>query len=44
MEGQLLREIQNEDTKKETHNGWGNFPDVVQDMILELSAISDDAL
>jgi hypothetical protein len=41
---QLLRELQNEDSKKENQNGWDKLPDVVQDMILKLTAISDDSL
>jgi hypothetical protein len=43
-ERQLLREIQNEDSKKESQNGWDKLPDVVQDMILKLTATSDDCL
>jgi hypothetical protein len=43
-ERQLLREIQNEETKRENSNGWEKLPDVVQDMILKISATSDDTL
>jgi hypothetical protein len=43
-ERQLLRKIQNEDSKKENQNGWDKLPDVVQDMILKLTATSDDFL
>jgi len=41
-ECQLLRDIQNEDGKKDIQNGWDKLPDVVQGMILKSSAISDD--
>jgi hypothetical protein len=43
-EHQLLRDIQNEDSKKENQNGWDKLPDVVQDMILKLTASVDDCL
>jgi hypothetical protein len=43
-ERQLLREIHNEESKKEGQNGREKLPEVVQDMILKLSAISDDVL
>jgi len=43
-ERQMLWEIKNEETKKEGQNGWDKLPDVVQDMILKLLAISDDVL
>jgi hypothetical protein len=41
---QLLRDIQNEDPKKDNQNSWDKLPDVVQDMILKLTAMVDDCL
>jgi hypothetical protein len=43
-ERQLLREPQNGDSKKENQNGWDMLPDVIQNMILKLTATSDDSL
>jgi hypothetical protein len=43
-ERQLLRDIHNEDSKKDNQNGWDKLPDVVQDMILKLTATVDDYL
>jgi hypothetical protein len=42
-ECQLLHITQTADIKKES-NGWEELPDMVQNMILELSAIQDDIL
>jgi hypothetical protein len=42
-ERQLLRETTSED-KKEQSNGWEKIPEVVQKMILKLSAVTDDTL
>jgi hypothetical protein len=42
-ERQLLRETSLDD-KKDHSNGWDKIPEVVQKMILKLSAVSDDAL
>ncbi len=42
-ERQHLRETSLED-KKDQSNGWEKVPEVVQNMILKLSAVSDDAL
>lgn len=42
-EKQLLRESQVGETKKES-NGWEKLPDMVQSMILKLSAAQDDVL
>jgi hypothetical protein len=42
-ERQLLKESTSED-KKEQINGWEKIPEVVQKMILKLSAVTDDAL
>jgi len=44
MECQHLREISNEEEKKNSSNGWGKHPDEVQTMILHLSAVSDEVL
>jgi hypothetical protein len=43
-ERQLLRELQHEDSKKENHNGWDKLPDVVQEMIIKLTATNDESL
>jgi hypothetical protein len=42
-ERQHLREVSLDD-KKDQSNGWDKIPEVVQNMILKLSAISDDTL
>jgi hypothetical protein len=42
-EKHLLHEAQTSDSKKET-NGWEKMPDIVQNMILKLSATQDDVL
>jgi hypothetical protein len=42
-EKHLLHESQAADAKKEAH-GWEKMPDMVQNMILKLSALQDDAL
>jgi hypothetical protein len=42
-EKQLLNEIQSGDSKKES-NGWDKLPDMVQTLVLKLSAIQDDVL
>jgi hypothetical protein len=42
-EKHLLHEAQTSDLKKET-NGWEKMPDIVQNMILKLSATQDDVL
>jgi hypothetical protein len=39
----LLRESTSEDKKEQT-NGWEKIPEVVQKMILKLSAVTDDVL
>jgi len=42
-ERQLLNEAQSGDAKKET-NGWDKLPDMVQNMVLKMSAMQDDVL
>jgi len=42
-ERQLLRDTQSAEAKKEA-NGWDKLPDMVQNMILKLSAVQDDVL
>jgi hypothetical protein len=42
-EKHLLHEAQTSDSKKET-NGWEKIPDIVQNMVLKLSATQDDVL
>jgi hypothetical protein len=39
----LLRESQSGEMKKES-NGWEKLPDMVQNMILKMSATQDDIL
>jgi len=41
-ERQHLREISNEEDKKNSSNGWEKLPEEVQTMILRLSAVSDE--
>jgi len=43
-ECQQLRETAAEDAKKEHCNGWEKIPELVQQMILKLSAVSDEVL
>ncbi len=43
-EHQHLREISNEEEKKNSSNGWEKLPDKVQIMILCLLAVSDEVL
>jgi len=40
-EKQLLHDANTTDSKKET-NGWDKLPDMVQNMVLRLSALQDD--
>jgi len=42
-EKHLLRDVQTSDMKKDS-NGWDKLPDMVQNMILKLSATQDDVL
>jgi hypothetical protein len=42
-EKQLLHDTQTADTKKET-SGWDKLPDMVQNMVLRLSAVQDDVM
>lgn len=41
-ERQQLREASLEDAKKDQSSGWEKIPEVVQNMILKLSSVSDD--
>jgi hypothetical protein len=36
-----LNELSNDDSKKDSHNSWDKIPDVIQQMILKLSAVND---
>jgi len=43
-ERQLLNDAQITEAKKETSNGWDKLPDMVQNMVLRLSATQDDVM
>lgn len=38
-----LNDLANNDTKKETFNGWDKIPEVIQQMILKLSSVNNSS-